>query len=1425
MYNLRPFILAIFGFSVTLLAALTAFHLPASPAAAQGAPTTSDNKVWLSYFHAEEITSLAVTGDDVWAGTEAGLTRWNRLSGQVVQQSTSNGLPGNWVAKLTLDPSGKPWAYTKYDGISRLDGQSWIALPDLAAVDLAFDQRSPAAGAAVWIINPNGVSSYKGQPLPELQASYTVTTGLTLQNLTRLAFDPAGRPWVAGPGGAGYFDGQRWITYTVEDGLPGQPVTTLRFDPAGRPWLGSRGGGVSHLNPAGSPGKAWTTYTVEDGLTSNWISAIAFDAAGQAWVGTTDRGVSHLALDEQAGDDPSWTRYTVADGLAGHVVEAIVIDAAGQPWVVTRNDGVSHFDGRRWTTYPYPGDSGERWVTATTPDNAGQLWIGQANGQVSQLNWGEQAGEAPRWTTYHSTGPADNYITAAAVDGAGRRWFGTTRKGVISFDGQNWIHYTMEDGLVDNRVLALAIDESGQPWVGTERGVSHFDGQRWASFTTADGLAHNRVTAMAMDGLGNKWFGTSGGLSRFDGQSWTSYTIEDGLVHNDIQAIAVDEAGQLWLGTYAGVSHFVWDGGAGGPSWMTYTTEDGLVDNNVYAVAVDELGNKWFGTLSGLSQFDGRSWFTHTTATGLADKWAQSLAFDQAGDLWVGSENGGVSEFDGRQWLVHSANLKVSAIAVDPAGPLWFGTTNSGVRALVDAAQAPDLSFTLEPVSSTPPASVTGTTIPAAPAPPANLAAVAPPLQPLQAWSVAPDGAVFVLDAVQSLYQLAPADLTPLAQVPPLFERGDSAYLVAGPNQVFVGNTAFSQTLVLERATFTEVARLNQAGPMALDPERWLVMIPAETDAPIYSWEFWAYDLADLSRPPRRVQTACSSGPPVTDPAHRRLYIRVANCGSSPPHARNFYEVYDLDSLSLLAYTEGREPGTMDRPALAGQADFIVTVYHAAFGQSQLVLFDLQGQELRSGPWKRYGSLPVTDPQGEWFYLLRSRGLTAWRGADLSLQGLLPLTTTAPADIALSPSAERLYLFGNGWLTALATSELQGLGLQPVSPFPTTWMQEKDYAGELWPVWVYPSPTFAQDGVAFVELIAPYERYRTTDAGRSWTVVLSPDQPLARWPGLSETFSLSPNFSQDRTVVTLGLRSTDGGETWHAWSPVIAFTTDRTGNREIYSMNQAGQELQQLTDNPAADENPAWSPAWTQLAFQSDRFGQWDIFSIRADCQSECELQRLTDDPADDMLPAWSPDGRSIAFVSTRDGNPEIYVMDHEGNNQRRLTFDEAGDWRPAWLRDSQHLVFTSGRSGNNDIYQLTVPPVDSPALTAEVELIPVISSPSDDRDPALGPGGDIFFLADREGIMKTYRGPATIDAYSNQNWSEGHPSPLGWERMLVSVEENGATKIYQIGRYSEPVLLTGSAGGFNGQPAAGPVWWQPDPVASRAWLATNRGD
>jgi Tol biopolymer transport system component len=147
----------------------------------------------------------------------------------------------------------------------------------------------------------------------------------------------------------------------------------------------------------------------------------------------------------------------------------------------------------------------------------------------------------------------------------------------------------------------------------------------------------------------------------------------------------------------------------------------------------------------------------------------------------------------------------------------------------------------------------------------------------------------------------------------------------------------------------------------------------------------------------------------------------------------------------------------------------------------------------------------------------------------------------------------------------------------------------------------------------------------------------------------------------------------DFGPTWSPDGTRIAFDSYRDDSYNIYVMNADGSGVRQLTDSPAGNVNPAWSPDGTRIAFTSVRADpnpetcdpcNWEIYVMNADGQG---ATRLTEHPAVDEYPTWSPDGARLTFVSWRDGNAEIYVMNSDGSGLIRLTNHPANDWDAVW--------------------------------------------------------------------------------------------------------------------------------------------------------------
>jgi len=149
-------------------------------------------------------------------------------------------------------------------------------------------------------------------------------------------------------------------------------------------------------------------------------------------------------------------------------------------------------------------------------------------------------------------------------------------------------------------------------------------------------------------------------------------------------------------------------------------------------------------------------------------------------------------------------------------------------------------------------------------------------------------------------------------------------------------------------------------------------------------------------------------------------------------------------------------------------------------------------------------------------------------------------------------------------------------------------------------------------------------------------------------------------------------------------------------------MRSDGTNQVRLTNSPALDFEPDWSPDGTRIVFTTDRDNAgYEIYVMNADGTVPV---RVTANIGADFQPNWSPDGQRIAFQSNRDGNLEVYVMDADGSNQTRLTTTPSQQalfvGTPVWSPDGTRIAYErAGRisimngDGTGDV---ALPPVGS---------------------------------------------------------------------------------------------------------------------------------
>ena len=150
----------------------------------------------------------------------------------------------------------------------------------------------------------------------------------------------------------------------------------------------------------------------------------------------------------------------------------------------------------------------------------------------------------------------------------------------------------------------------------------------------------------------------------------------------------------------------------------------------------------------------------------------------------------------------------------------------------------------------------------------------------------------------------------------------------------------------------------------------------------------------------------------------------------------------------------------------------------------------------------------------------------------------------------------------------------------------------------------------------------------------------------------------------------------------------IAFKRTVSGNADIYLMNLDRSGLRRLTEDPAFDWQPAWSPDGRTLFF-TRRFTldpeSADLYALDISTGTET---RLTDLPGVEGDPLVSPDGTKIAYEQWPT-DAGVHVMDIDGSNPRRL-FTPPDDTYTlqAWTADGTGLYLD--RSGQ-EILRLDV--------------------------------------------------------------------------------------------------------------------------------------
>jgi TolB protein len=219
--------------------------------------------------------------------------------------------------------------------------------------------------------------------------------------------------------------------------------------------------------------------------------------------------------------------------------------------------------------------------------------------------------------------------------------------------------------------------------------------------------------------------------------------------------------------------------------------------------------------------------------------------------------------------------------------------------------------------------------------------------------------------------------------------------------------------------------------------------------------------------------------------------------------------------------------------------------------------------------------------------------------------------------------------------------------------------------------------------------------------------------------GKKEIYTMNFDGSEVRQITKI--RSIALGAGWNIDGTKLAFSVfnrhdDNTRNIDLFEYSFSNGNLRLLSNRKGLNSGASYHPNGKQLALTLSYAGNPEIYLLNLDSR---KVSQLTRSPGFDVDPSFSPDGSKIAFVSSRAGKPMVYTMSLANpSDVKRITFAGSYNATPNWAPDSKKLVFAGWLEGHFDLFTIT-------ADGSKIERL--TKNEGNNEDPSFSPDGSMI--------------------------------------------------------------------------------------------------
>lgn len=460
------------------------------------------------------IYAMAITADSkVLVGTDIGLLKYAKDNKSLLL-NTKNGLPENIVREVKLLDNSKAILGFEEAGVSYMEilTNQFSKPAELTEWKLGSVNKINYSNYVCLVgTEKNGMVSFSTLKNKEVKY-FNSTNGFDYTKITYSIFDREGNLWI-GADNKLIFRSILKVEFLNNKNGDFNDIQAIANDPEGYLWFSNKkglfkyntslpGGGIQKINvPA---------------LSKLHIVSLFLDDWGFLWIGTFDNGLFRLNTYNN-----ELKKFGIKDGLKN----ANIVSIQGRDnkiWLATlggvaectikedkNSPGSLNYE---FKSFSGAGSPGEIFVYDVFVDSKNRVWFGTDGKGLSCLNKGF-------YKSYNTIDGKSNIVVYSITeDKKGAIWFSTLSHGLYRYDGKQFYHLGIKEGLRDNEITGITTDWQGNVIVVHSKGIDKinpitFEIDFLGDETGMENLNSN-LNALCKDVNGNIWVGKQDGLMR-----------------------------------------------------------------------------------------------------------------------------------------------------------------------------------------------------------------------------------------------------------------------------------------------------------------------------------------------------------------------------------------------------------------------------------------------------------------------------------------------------------------------------------------------------------------------------------------------------------------------------------------------------------------------------------------------------------------------------------------------------------------------------------------------------------------------------------------------------------------------------------------------------------------------------------------------